>query len=787
MNPSMTSPPSPPSRLRSLTDQWLPLLVALLLTAPALRPLWQPGLQQTDDGVHHLFRLFNLDLAIRAGYWGARWLADEGFGYGFPVFNFYAPLTYYAGLVLHWLGAGFVTTLEWTLAAGLLLAVVAMFFFARELVGPWGAALAAVAYTWAPYHIADTWTRAALAEQWAFVWIPLLLLALLKIARAGPPETSTGSRSIHTGWGPTLWGGLALAGLVLTHNLTVILAAPVLVVWALFLLVVEVQEQRLRCLGRFFAMALLGLLLSAAFWLPAIAESQFVLAGQSLERFEDWAQRLEPPRLLLELSWRHPYAIVDRRIDHPMAVAQALVALLGVLVGIGRWRALPRLARLSLPLWLGFLFFALFMQSELSEAVWRVPGMLLLQFPWRWQMVGALATAMLSGYLVFVFPWALQRTANTGSASPRGALAPALLVITVGVALISAALPRIPFLPTNIPTTDVQISNENIDRRAAILYDFGRGLWLREYGSPWMFEYIPVEAAELRRDFFLSAGPLAPESQGAAALVVQMTPGRQRPLERRFTVSSDAPWTLQLRQFYFPGWEALVNGAAVPAQPTGDLALAGVTLPAGQHEVVFRFGLTPPRQVGWALTLLGMAILLAGAVLLGRWRWLALAALLLLGYVGLAQLQRQAQPNVYTPAPVAATFGAEAQLIGLDLDPSQLQPDGENEVVLNWLALRRPANDYKVFLHLVDLTGALWAQHDGEPGSSFTPTTRWQPGEFIEDRHQLEWRSAEAPPPGRYLLFAGLYDPATGQRLPVTDLTGQPIGDQVLLGEFDLP
>lgn len=95
------SQPQPAKPVSSWTARWLPLVLALLLTLPALRPLWQPGLQQTDDGMHHIFRLFNLDLAIRAGHLGARWLADEGFGYGFPVFNFYAPLSYYAGLVFH--------------------------------------------------------------------------------------------------------------------------------------------------------------------------------------------------------------------------------------------------------------------------------------------------------------------------------------------------------------------------------------------------------------------------------------------------------------------------------------------------------------------------------------------------------------------------------------------------------------------------------------------------------------------------------------------------------------
>lgn len=798
------SQPQPAESAPSWTARWLPLALALLLALPALRPLWQPGLQQTDDGMHHLFRLFNLDLAVRAGHLGARWLADEGFGYGFPVLNFYAPLSYYVGLVFHWLGLGFVTTLEWTLAAGLLLAVVTMFLFARELVGPWGGALAAVAYTWAPYHLADTWTRGALAEQWAFVWIPLLLLALLKIARAGAASPPPGAERDRARWAPTLWGALALAGLVLTHNLTVLLAAPILLAWAVFLLAVEVKQARLRCLGHFAALGLLGVLLSAAFWLPAIAESGAVLAGQSPERFADWVSRLEPPQFLLAESWRHPYTIQDRRIEHALGQAQALIAALGLAAGVWRWQRIPRTARLALPLWLGLLLFALFMQSQWSAILWEnVPGLLLLQFPWRWQAAAAVATALLSGYLVFALP---QSAGQPGKLA--GWLAPTALMAAAAALLASSALPGLPWQPNSTYAASEEPARDaTVGRATMALYDYGRGLWLREHGSPWMFEYMPVDALPLRAEFFLSAGP-AGDASGAAALsttqeaedasgadvlsmtqarplAVQVTPGRQRPLERRFTVNSAEPWTLQLHQFYFPGWQALIDGVPVPARPVGELALAGIPVPSGEHEVVFRFGATSPRQVGWALTLAGLALWLAGVVWLRRWRWLAVAAVALLIYGGLAFVQRQAQPADYTPTPVAATFGQEAQLLGFHLD--DVRPGGASTVTLNWLALRRPDVDYKVFLHLVDGSGALWAQHDGEPGFFFTPTTRWQPGEFMEDFHTLAWREGETPPPGRYLLFAGLYDPASGQRLPLLDAAGQPMGDQVLLGEIDLP
>ena len=154
-----------------------------------------------------------------------------------------------------------------------------------------------------------------------------------------------------------------------------------------------------------------------------------------------------------------------------------------------------------------------------------------------------------------------------------------------------------------------------------------------------------------------------------------------------------------------------------------------------------------------------------------RWRWLVVAAVVVLIYGGLAFVQRQAQPADFTPVAVGATFDDQAQLLGFHLE--DVQPDGVSEVALTWLALNRPRTDYKVFLHLVDQNGELWAQNDGEPGYFFSPTTRWQRGEVVDDRHELIWREDASPPPGRYSLFVGLYDPATGARLPILAAAGR--------------
>jgi hypothetical protein len=760
-----------PIKLPRSIRRFLPVLLLVLLILPALQPLWQPGLQQTDDGAHHLFRFFNLDLAQRSGFSGTRWLADEGFGYGFPVLNFYAPLGYYAGLIFHRLGAGFASTLEWTLAAGLLLAALAMYALAAELFNPWAALPAALVYTWAPYHLADAWTRGALGELLAFIWLPLLLLALWRIAHGEEQGQARGRAAVG-------WGGLCLAGLILTHNLTLILAAPLLAGWGLLLLAFLVRGAAARrvAAARMSALVLLGIVLSAAFWLPALAEVKDVLAGQVTLDFDAWAAaELAPVSQLIEARWDHLYTLAQQPpVLHALPLAQALLMLAGLAAGLWRWRGLTRGQRLLLGLSVGLALLALFMQSAWSRRLWSgIPGLLLLQFPWRWQTLGVVSAALLAAYPAGDY----EREASLRR------LAPLLIVLTL---LMPAALAHLPWEPAVVPTTDIPLTDANVNRATLALYDFGRGLWLREHGNAWMFEYMPLWALPRRSDFFLSAGP-GPAS--APLRGIQVTPGRQALLARQFQVSSPAPWTLQLHQFYFPGWQAEVDGRPAAVQPTGPLALVGVDLPAGSHEVLLRFGLTPSRRAGWLISALGL--LLGGAWWLwgqrrgrqiGRGFFVGLSLALLVA--GLTLAGRWAQPAARTLTPVQAQYGDEAALLGFDALPAQLKPDAEATVTLTWLALRRPTADYKVFVHLVDSQGVTWAQHDGEPGFFFSPTTRWQPGEIMDDYHPLTF--VAPPPPGRYQLRVGLYNGASGQRLSVVGPDGGAVGDDLLLAEWEV-
>jgi len=125
--------------------------------------------------------------------------------------------------------------------------------------------------------------------------------------------------------------------------------------------------------------------------------------------------------------------------------------------------------------------------------------------------------------------------------------------------------------------------------------------------------------------------------------------------------------------------------------------------------------------------------------------------------------------------PQESTFGAAIHLLGHD----QLQDGDALTITLYWQSITPVAEDYDVFIHLLDESGRIVAQVDEQPLSGLAATSVWQPGDIIRDPHLL----ALPPdlPAGEYTVLAGLFQRDTMARLPVTAPAG---GDSVVLGQF---
>jgi 4-amino-4-deoxy-L-arabinose transferase-like glycosyltransferase len=154
-------------------------------------------------------------------------------------------------------------------------------------------------------------------------------------------------------------------------------------------------------------------------------------------------------------------------------------------------------------------------------------------------------------------------------------------------------------------------------------------------------------------------------------------------------------------------------------------------------------------------------------------------------------LDAATQPDVWLwalrdPVPqyrVDARLGEQVLLLGLDA-PRQVAAGGVQSLVLYWQALAPLDRDYNVFVHIEVEGDRIWGQSDGPPACGAEPTEEWQPGRTVVDGHSL--MLDPAAPPGEYPLLVGLYDPMTGERVPVVGRDANPSGNAVYLGTVEV-
>jgi len=129
-----------------------------------------------------------------------------------------------------------------------------------------------------------------------------------------------------------------------------------------------------------------------------------------------------------------------------------------------------------------------------------------------------------------------------------------------------------------------------------------------------------------------------------------------------------------------------------------------------------------------------------------------------------------------------ADLGDQVELHGYSLESAQVEPGGLLRLTLYWRACQHTTVSYTVFTHLLGKYGSIWGQRDNIPVKGTYPTTSWVEGEVISDEYEIAIKSDA--PPGDYQIEVGMYDAATGQRLPVFDEGGTRLpGDRILLDQ----
>ncbi len=566
------------------------LIVALSVFAwaPLVGP---PYFLDAHDAPHSVFFLNEFDQAIRDGVPYPRWGVDFALGYGYPLFNIYSTLAFYVAEIFHLLGAGLTAAVKLTYVLAFVLSGLTMYAFAKRVLGAQAGVLAGIVYVYVPYHLLDIYVRSAFAEFFAFIFLPLILLLFHELVEKRDAR--------HL-----VLAALAYAGLFLTHAATAFIFSILLVPYVAFLILsrfrvrptnpelhpgrVSIRAdcgQLLQLVGLSLGAAALALALSSIFLLPMLTEKAYVAESQWTQGSFGYAKHFVYPSQLLSPFWGYGYAgeALQDEMSLQLGVLATMLAVVGTVYSL--WKGARSRGQIAFFLVASLVIILAMMPVALP--VWEtLPLAAFVQFPWRLLGLAALVISFLSGSAIHA--WSGESSLEERCWQP-----------TLGVLLLVVVLASYGYtLPEyTSPSTRSEQPVAVIDFESLYPPDrVGMTAWVTEqpHDTPLVEQYLAAE-------------PLTKARALAEAATVEML--RHGAVSEEIQVDSPAGTEVQFYTYFFPGWRGYVDGQEVEIHPAGPHGLIALQVPLGEHHVEIRFGDTPVRVFGTAIS--GLSLLLA--------------------------------------------------------------------------------------------------------------------------------------------------------------------------------
>ena len=543
----------------SIKKNW-PFLLGLILSSSLLWPIaWAPFFTHHDDV--QTIRLYEMDKCIKDGQIPCRWVPDLGDLYGYPLFNYYAPLPYYYGEIFYFLTNNLILSVKVMFITAFLGAYIFMYLFARRIWGDLGGAISALFYSFAPYHALDFYVRGEMGEMWGLMLFPAIFWAFLKL------KEKSNIKNI-------LLVAFFIGFLIVSHNLSAMIFLPIALIWVVILYFNNTDKKFL--IYSLFSFVL-GIALSAFYSLPMFFEKNLVHIDTTTIGYFSYTEHFKGLRkLFLDRSWGYGSSVREvpggerDTLSYQIGWVHLLGWILSMYVTKRLWKKNKFVA--------GTIFFAslitalsIFMINPRSEFIWNILKDFLkyLQFPWRLLLVIIFMTSFLSGSIFVLEP------------RRKYLIFCVFLILLVGLNFYYFKPEK--FLYINDQQLLSGASWDKLIQRS--IYDF-----------------LPIAAKE-------PPAFLAGERFQILTGNTKVTDFKEGTNWINFNTETKSHSIIRLSQYYFPNWRIFVDGKVIRIDyGNNSLGLMTFILGIGNHTIDAKLYDTPIRTVSNEITLLSLLL-----------------------------------------------------------------------------------------------------------------------------------------------------------------------------------
>ncbi len=550
-------------------------ILILVFSFFAFKPLISQGFFPIHDDTQ-VARTFEMTKALKDGMFPVRWSQDLGYGFGYPIFNFYNPLPYYVSGLISLFGFDALSATKLMVILAIVLSGFSMYLLSKEFFGKKGALFSSLLYVLAPFHAVEVYVRGDFAENFAYAFIPLLFYGLLKIHK-------------NYSWKYVIITAISYAGVILSHNLTAMMVSLFVVFFIAYLLVRE-RKDFFKNLIRFFLGLFIGVLISAFYWLPAIFEMKYTDVLSQIGGGANFRDHFVCLTQLWISQWGYGgsvkgcidgFSFMIGKYHIFLSVLMFFVSI--VFVFSKKYLKIPSKEKeifyFIIFLFLSFLL-SIFFMLNISQPVWElVRPMEFFQYPWRFLIMASFFASFIGGSLFFVLGKFI-RDKNKYH----------LLVFLAFVFMIFVSLKF--FIPQEI------LSKNSKD-------------YTSKHALNW-------EASKIS-DEYLPKGFVVPQSEYQIPDINNLTTPEIsiRILQRKtqytkleVNIRSVGDYILPLS--YFPAWQAKIDGKEEKLKQ--GLRGSIISLPKGKHILELSFVQTPIEKLGNLISVAGILLLFAGII-----------------------------------------------------------------------------------------------------------------------------------------------------------------------------
>jgi fluoride ion exporter CrcB/FEX len=490
-----------------------------------------------------------------------------GYGHGFPLYNYYPPMPYLIGEIFRLILLPFNDVVKLTFAFGIIASGFAMYLLSSEFFGKKGGILSAVFYVWAPYRAVDVYIRGAMNESWAWIWFPIILWGAYKLISG---EKTMVKRYL-------LITSLSTTGLLLTHNLMVLIFAPVFAVWSIFWLLYS--KNFISGIKRLIFAGLIALGLSAFFTIPAVFEQKYVHIDTLTSDYFQYAGHFTTlNQLFISRFWGDGPSIFGPYDQLAFPIGQvhwATISVISIFLLL-KFLKTKKIVKLDWIIIFGILIGtgAAFMSHERSGFIWaQIPTLKFVQFPWRFLTINVFGYSFAIGGLFYILDnvWGKKK-------QEIGIVLGFIATLTVIVLNWNYFIP----VHSGKITDEMKFSGEawRIQQQAGI----------RDY-LPKTAKDDPTEARKQLAEIVKGSGMVGGESYGTNWA--------------KFEVTANEDSTIRINIFNYPIWKVYVNGTEKDIFIAEDEMWGRIyiNVPTGKNVIYAKLNNTPLRTAANIISL----------------------------------------------------------------------------------------------------------------------------------------------------------------------------------------